>query len=576
MPTDVIESPDAAPEATRPSFDPPEGTHPSHAAPGGTWVPPVPMAAVVVLVVLAGLVGLVMRLWFTFHSPSSADEGVAAILAQQALHGHFQAFYGGQQYGGTAEPYLIAVAFSVFGQTIVVARLVLVVLVAVAAVLVWRITLRVVGIRSVALLAGALAWCAPAVTVRDSVRVYGFRGVALVCGLGAVLFALRVHDGRRGWPQFAGLGLVVGLGWWSTPEIAYVAIPVLALLLLGVVKTPSGERRRWWAALPVMVVSFGIGCLPWIWANIRSHLGSLATGASASNPVTFTGRLSVFFHRALPMVLGLTRMDDGHRLFGVDQRLLQLTFLSVIVVALVLSILRGGPALAMATGVIAFPFVYALSPASWAWTDGRYSYFLPPLLTVVLAVGATEAVRRVGLTRSAGSWLMAIALVVSATVSIVGVRALVPSERGTYTATWGNPDDATLRAVREMEAAGVRTAYANYWVTYKLDFVSKGHLVVTTVGYEDDRSAAIDATVDHSSRPAWIFVPLSEASIDATQFTSPSLTVAIDTVTQSEFEQTLDRLGVHYRVLDFGILHAVVPARTVNQFEVGMPGAASP
>ena len=576
MTTDVIESPEVAPEASVPAVDPPDGNRPTHAAPGGTWVPPVPTAVVVVLVVAAGLVGLYLRLWFTFHAPSSSDEGAAAILAQQALHGHFQAFYGGQQYGGTAEPYLIAVAFSVFGQTIVVARLVLVALVAVAAVLVWRITLRVVGIQSVALLAGALAWSAPAVTVRTSVRLYGFRGVALVCGLAAVLLALRIHDGRRGWPQFAGLGVALGIGWWSTPEIAYVAVPVVVLLILGVVRTPSDERKRWWVGVPVVVVSFGIGALPWIWANIRSHLGSLATGEFAGHDVTFTGRRSIFFHYALPMVLGVTRIADGHRLFGVGQPVLTIAFLAVIVVSLVLAVLRGGPALAMAVGVLAFPFVYALSPASWSWTDGRYSYFLPPLLAIVVAVGATEAVRRVGLTRSAGSWLMAAVLVVSATVCVLGVRALVTFQRAAYTTTWGNPDDATLHAIRKMEAAGIRTAYANYWEAYKLDFLAKGHLVVTTAGYEDDRSAAIDATVDHSSRPAWLFVPPSEASIDATQFTAPSLTVAIDSVTQGEFERTLDRLGIPYRVHDFGILRAVVPDRTVTQSGAGMPGAATP
>jgi hypothetical protein len=47
-------------------------------------------------------------------------------------------------------------------------------------------------------------------------------------------------------------------------------------------------------------------------------------------------------------------------------------------------------------------------------------------------------------------------------------------------------------------------------------------------------------------------------------------------VSQRQFEATLARLGIPYRVLDFGILQAVVPARGVDQFEAGMPGASSP
>ena len=580
MTTDVIAQRATVPPATVPPRPVPEWgpPDPAPAPPGGAWPSPVPRALLVALVTLAGLVGLGIRLWFTFHSPSSADEAVVGILARSGLHGHVQAFYAGQQYGGTAEPYLIAAAFAVFGPSVVVGRLVLVVLAAVAALLVWRITLRIVGIRSVALLAGALAWSAPAITARDSVRMYGFRGVALLCGLVALLLSLRIADGRRGRPEFAGLGVALGLGWWSTPEILYVSVPVLALLVLGFVRTPSGERRRWGVATGVAVVAFAVGALPWIWSNARSRLGSFATGEFTDHRpyVGYAGRLGLFFQHVLPMDLGLDRMDGGHRFFGVDHALVELVFLSVLVAAVALCIRRGGSALALAAGVVAFPFVYALSPAAWAWTDGRYSYFLPPLLADVLAVGATEAVQRVGLGRAAASWLMAVALVVSAVLAVVDTRAVVSAQRTGFVATWGDPDAATLRVVPELEAAGIRTAYADYWVAYKLDFLSGGGLTVTTAGWDTDRSAADDAVVDASRRPAWLFVPMREARVDGTQFTSPSTTVTVDKVDERQFEGRLRRLGVPYRVLDFGILQAVVPARTVDQFAAGVPGASSP
>jgi hypothetical protein len=122
----------------------------------------------------------------------------------------------------------------------------------------------------------------------------------------------------------------------------------------------------------------------------------------------------------------------------------------------------------------------------------------------------------------------------------------------------------------------VRYGYADYWVAYKLDFLFRGGLTVTTAGWDTDRSALDDAVVDASRRPAWLFVPAREARVDGTQFTSPTDTGTIDTVDEQQFEARLRRLGVPYRVLDFGILQAVVPARTVNQFEAGMPGAATP
>ena len=66
---------------------------------------------VAIVVIGAVVVGLYYRLWLIFHAPSSSDADVVGLMAQAALHGHFTAFYGGQAYGGTAEPDLIALAF---------------------------------------------------------------------------------------------------------------------------------------------------------------------------------------------------------------------------------------------------------------------------------------------------------------------------------------------------------------------------------------------------------------------------------------------------------------------------------
>ena len=123
-------------------------------------VPPSVNITVAVVAIGAGSVGLFSRLWFISHTPTNSDQAIVGLIAQNALHGHFTAFYGGQAYGGTAEPYLITLAFLVFGQTGVVAELVVGALTAAAAILTWRIALRLVSPK-VALLAGALVWTAP-------------------------------------------------------------------------------------------------------------------------------------------------------------------------------------------------------------------------------------------------------------------------------------------------------------------------------------------------------------------------------------------------------------------------------
>ncbi len=157
--------------------------------------------------------------------------------------------------------------------------------------------------------------------------------------------------------------------------------------------------------------------------------------------------------------------------------------------------------------------------------------------------------------------------------SVVALRKLINAESGTYTTRWGNPDAYTLAAISKLEGTGITTGYANYFVAYKLDFLSQGRLKITTAGYENDRSLAINEALAHSSRPAWLFVPPREATVDGTQFAAPQVIVGPDTVTEAEFTATLHQLGVGYRVVETGIVRAVIPNKALTPYEAKMPGA---
>ena len=73
----------------------------------------------VVLAVVAGLLvlgGVLLRLWLLGHAPMNSDEATPGLVAHEILHGHTYAFAWGQQYGGV-EPYVLAAAFFLFGQS---------------------------------------------------------------------------------------------------------------------------------------------------------------------------------------------------------------------------------------------------------------------------------------------------------------------------------------------------------------------------------------------------------------------------------------------------------------------------
>lgn len=117
-------------------------------------------ALVRTVVVLGAALGTALRLWYLFHLPLDSDEASVGLFAQHILNGQFNVFYPGQFYGGV-EPYGTAALFGVFGQSAYMVKLTPLLLSAVAAVLTWRITLRLVSNRQVAALAGVLMWVAP-------------------------------------------------------------------------------------------------------------------------------------------------------------------------------------------------------------------------------------------------------------------------------------------------------------------------------------------------------------------------------------------------------------------------------
>ena len=551
-------------------------------------------------VVVAVLLGLGIRIWLIFHTPINSDEAVVGLMAAAGLHGHFNAFYWGQTYGGTAETGLTTLFFAVFGQTVLAAQLTVVTLSAVSAVLTWRIALRLVPSPGVAAMAGALVWVAPFASISFSVLFYGFRGVTLTCGLIVLLGSLRILDGHRSAIEFAVLGLAAGVGWWSSPEIAYHLIPS-GLLLLGALVITTGSRWRVWVpGGAIALVAIAVGALPWLWANFHTHFDSLngATFNVRSRPLDFGGRLNSFFSLVFPTELGVRRGNDlAWIASGLGQpvvKVLTTVLVALVIVSLLLCLARPGRAMAIGAAVLAFPLVYAISPASTQFANGRYGVFLPPLLAMVVVIGLCEAARRlsglgsvrqpvggpvqpaVGEGRTSSG--TAVATVMAGIVLVALVFSVVTFSQATgqphaFTRVWGNPDRTSLEAVTRLEKSGVTTGYADYWVAYKLDFLSQNRLTITPIGQDVIRSAAIENDVLASKRPAWLFVPPNEANRGASQFSAPLLTIGPDGVPQSSFVATLDHLNVRYRVIRTGLLNAVVPDRTVTPVQADMPGA---
>jgi hypothetical protein len=417
-----------------------------------------------------------------------SDEAVVGLMARGFRHGHWRAFYWGQHYAGTQETALVALA----GASTAALKLVPVALSAVAAVLTWRVGRRLVEDR-LAQAAGLLVWVAPGSYVWWSTKERGFYWVSLVLGLVLVLAAQRiVADGGR-WRDGALLGVAAGLGFWASPTVLYFAVPA-GLWLLARRRPPL----RWlWAAVPAAVAGAG----PWLWHNVEQGWASLERPPQPEH-VSWLGGIGRLLWRTLPIATNLR--------YPIDERWVVPVFAAVVYVGVLVLIVVRRPPLLLALALGTFPLLYAWFPGAWFVGEGRYALFVAPFLALAVAV----VVRRPS----------ALLGVVAASVALSG---LALGHIGYEHPQHVGPDLAALRR------AGVDTAWADYWLAYRLAFVSGGDL--TASSYVSAREPTVYHQVAADPTPAFLYPrgdrrvgPLRRALGDGTRLAhTPHFTIVL-------------------------------------------------
>jgi len=537
----------------------------------------VPATLAWVVTAVAVVLGTFMRAWYLFHRPTTSDESIAGLMANQILHGHFSAFYWGQSYGGI-EPYLVALRLALFGNSNFLLALVATLLSGVSGIVTWRIARHLVADPALAALAAAAAWVAPQSVPFNATYEYGFRGVTLLLGLLLVLLALRILDGDRRPAIMAALGLTAGAGWWSSPEIVYFVVPA-ALIVIGAIVADRTTPRwpTWIRGLIIAAAGAVAGAFPWLWANLQSGFASL-NSSSFILPVGaphYVGRLRLFSHYSLPILFSL-RGQSGAWLFA---RAFSVAILGGLVIILcvagVLCLLGPWSYRAIAISVLLFPFLLVVSPATWFWADGRYAGYVVPLVALVFVMGVAEADRRWrGRRQDTGVAAGALGLV--ATAGLVAVLTLLSvanfdhftSPVSGYLADWGNPDGPTVRILPRLESDGVRNGYADYWTAYRLDYLSAGKLRLTVAGLDPDRWATLNHEVTGAPSAAWIFVvptPTAQSQFSGTATLGPG------GLSESALLGDLQRRHIGYRIISSGFIRAVVPDHAVRPAQLGLP-----
>lgn len=539
---------------------------------------------VLVLGVLGVLVGLAVRAWLFAHQPLTGDEAIVALIAREIRRGHLDTFYWGQAYGG-GEPYLVAIMTSLFGSGPIAINISATMLTGLSAILVGSVVGEVLPAASrwLATVAGVLFWLWPEALVWNSTRELGFRCVTMLAGIASLKLGFRWAR-TCSWESAVGLGLALGVGWWSSPEIVYFCIPVV-FVLVGALRRKRLDGLTTLIALVSPVVAGGaVGAIPWIITNIRSGFSSLSSRASpVYSPSTYGQRLEIAVGRTVPMMFGLRSAPGGGWVAGATGKVFYAVVLAAVLSACLHAIFRiraGLPLAAVAVGCLAFPFVNAVFPATTYWDEGIYGVFLVPLviITVIGALGSWTAGRLRADDRSAVQYLCALMMAVamsSTTVAFSDAWLQTPPlysnqiEDGSILAGWNpNPSSTAARIAQMARAVGIHYAYADYWTAYVLDVLGDGNLAVTDP--RNDRWVAEYRKVRAARDPAWLFV--SPTEVTAAQHTFPRTRVGPDNMSENDFIATLTTRGIAYKVYPLGVLDAIVPASRVTPTMVGLPG----
>ncbi len=507
------------------------------------------------------VLGAVLRLWMVSHTSVHSDSAYVGIMGQDILHGRFFTFYFGQEYGGV-EPYVVALLLALVPDKALAVNGTPVLLAAISAVVVGRLTVEITGRRSLGVIAAALCWIWPEVNLWNSTREFGFRGVTQLCGLLVLYLAVTIVREPGSVRRWAGLGIAGGVGFWSSPEIVYFAAPVVLVLAKLVIEQRRRGAAFWGTRVGVAGAGLTVGALPWLYTNLATGFASLDTGGPAGS--TYGERLGVFFTKVLPMVLGLRVEGDGSwvggRAFGGVAYAVLLVVLAGALVAVTVRVPR---AQAPALFVILFPLIYAWFPPTAFWNDSRFAYYLPPVIVLVACCGL-QAIRFSGRPIVAAATVLAFGLAITSTLvsfdRTFGHPLGAPAELLDLAPDGNEPLERTIDALRR---AGVKRAYADYWIAGSVSLLSERDVVVASLGprrWDDGERMVRD-----SALPAWLFVDPAQLGAAIGQFQQPSFSPEI-----AKLLEHLEAEAVPYRRFTAGLLEVVVPARAIRPSELGL------
>ncbi len=405
----------------------------------------------------------------------SSDQAVPALMALEIRDlGRHPVFYWGVQYDGSLEPHLLSLAFRVLPATVGTYRLVMLALMAAATIFVSLAAAEAFG-RLAGLLAGAYLAAGPSFLYFKLLGSDGaYTSFFMLTAASVWLATLLSKDSTVGSARFSSLalGLVLGVAWWVTP---------LSIVLVGVMTAAVAASPRAWfrpARLSLTLSGFLLGASPWIGENLRTNFASLRSNEMAASSLSqAASQVRTLATRGLPVLLGGRSPGGRIPTFPGSENLSVVLFAGLVVAGIATTLRKTSPParfLALAsTFLLVAPAALALSRAR---TDLREDprFLLSSFVGVAILGGVVLAFLIEHRSR-----LGAVAF--TALLLLLGPLSQLRSPRYRDDPRHGRIAETEALAAR-LANDGIRDVYAEYWIAYRLTFLSRGRLVASPFG----------------------------------------------------------------------------------------------
>lgn len=349
---------------------------------------------------------LAIRLPYLTLIPRLTDETGEVLWALRIARGEILPLTHVDTYNGPLFPYLLAALFHLFGLSIPLPRVFVMIIGALTVVVTYGLARAMAG-RLAGLVAGGLMATSFAHILINSHVAWSNCTTPFFTTLAALVFYLAVR--RESGRLLALSGLLIGLALQTHPSV-FLLIPGLALWFL------AQERGRTWLRRPAPYVAVLLALLAYsnmIWFNLRGGFASVAEARNPRNayvelptPAAYAENLRNLIIQLLKMLSGTFR--EGYAPLDYLREPPVLIYGLVLLLALAYTVRRGRslPLALLASTALLMPYV---NRSYESLHDTRYIAFLLPLAYTAMGILLGDLLRR---SRGATPWMALLACLI--------------------------------------------------------------------------------------------------------------------------------------------------------------------